>query len=153
MSVHKPDSFHLREVFILCFNKKIYAAGAHLMISNSHDEYAISEQMSLEWFIVSERIGLSFRAGSVVEEKKVLVGPEWEALSKKESCQSQKELTRLPRMTKTSISKRFNFMGTFQSKEIECCTSSDQNMINGACLLWTVASKVKVEEISTLPFY
>ena len=50
MSVYEPNSRHLREVLIFCFNMKKSAAEAHRMFSNIYDEAAISERTCHEWF-------------------------------------------------------------------------------------------------------
>ena len=44
MSVYEPNSRHLREVLIFCFNMKKSAAEAHRMLSNTYGEAAISER-------------------------------------------------------------------------------------------------------------
>ena len=49
MSVYEPNSRHLREVLIFCFNMKKSAAEAHRMLSNTYGE-AISERTCREWF-------------------------------------------------------------------------------------------------------
>ncbi|KYM79020.1 hypothetical protein ALC53_10574 [Atta colombica] len=38
MSVYEPNSRHLREVLIFCFNMKKSTAEAHRMLSNTYDE-------------------------------------------------------------------------------------------------------------------
>ena len=50
MSVYEPNSRHLREVLIFCFNMKKSAAEAHRMLSNTYDKAAISERTCREWF-------------------------------------------------------------------------------------------------------
>ncbi|GFX30635.1 mariner Mos1 transposase [Trichonephila clavipes] len=50
MSAHEPNSRHLREVLIFCFNMKKSAAEAHRMLSNTYGEAAISERTCREWF-------------------------------------------------------------------------------------------------------
>ena len=50
MSVYEPNSRHLREVLIFCFNMKKSAAEAHRMLSNTYGEAAISERTCREWF-------------------------------------------------------------------------------------------------------
>ena len=49
MSVYEPNSRHLREVLIFCFNMKS-AAEAHRMLSNTYGEAAISERTCRELF-------------------------------------------------------------------------------------------------------
>ena len=48
MSVYEPNSCHLREVLIFCFNMKKFAA--HRMLSNTYGKAAISERTCREWF-------------------------------------------------------------------------------------------------------
>ena len=50
MSVYEPNSRHLREVLIFCFNMKKSAAKAHRMLLNTYGEAAISERTCREWF-------------------------------------------------------------------------------------------------------
>ena len=55
MSVYEPNSRHLREVLIFCFNMKKSAAEAHRMLSNTHGEAAISERTCREVSMLQER--------------------------------------------------------------------------------------------------
>ncbi|GFW75207.1 mariner Mos1 transposase [Trichonephila clavipes] len=50
MSAYEPNSRHLREVLMLCFNMKKSAAEAHRMLSNTYGEATISERTFREWF-------------------------------------------------------------------------------------------------------
>ncbi|GFY32199.1 uncharacterized protein TNCV_3557071 [Trichonephila clavipes] len=50
MSAYEPNSRHLREVLIFCFNMKKSASEAHRMLSNTYDEDAIKERTFREWF-------------------------------------------------------------------------------------------------------
>ncbi|GFX53893.1 uncharacterized protein TNCV_1598391 [Trichonephila clavipes] len=50
MSAYEPNSRHLREALILCFNMKKSAAEAHRMLSNTDGEAAIRERTCREWF-------------------------------------------------------------------------------------------------------
>ncbi|GFT19068.1 solute carrier family 23 member 1 [Trichonephila clavipes] len=49
-SAYEPNSRHLREVLIVCFNVKKSAAEAHRILSNTYGEAAISERTCREWF-------------------------------------------------------------------------------------------------------
>ena len=49
MSVYEPNSCHLREVLIFCFNMKKSTAEAHRMLSNTYGEAAISERTCREF--------------------------------------------------------------------------------------------------------
>ncbi|GFT86940.1 uncharacterized protein TNCV_3641911 [Trichonephila clavipes] len=50
MPAYEPNSRHLREVLIFCFNMKKSAVEAHRMLSNTYGEAAISERTCREWF-------------------------------------------------------------------------------------------------------
>ncbi|GFW51447.1 mariner Mos1 transposase [Trichonephila clavipes] len=50
MSAYEPNSRHLRENLIFCFNMKKSATEPHPMLSNTYGEAAISERTCLEWF-------------------------------------------------------------------------------------------------------
>ena len=50
MSVYEPNSRHLREILIFCFNMKKSAAEAHQILSNTYGEATISERTCCEWF-------------------------------------------------------------------------------------------------------
>ncbi|GFT00526.1 solute carrier family 23 member 1 [Trichonephila clavipes] len=47
---YDPNSRHLREILIFCFNMKKSAAEAHRMLSNTYGEAAISKRTCREWF-------------------------------------------------------------------------------------------------------
>ncbi|GFT07591.1 mariner Mos1 transposase [Trichonephila clavipes] len=50
MSAYEPNSRHLREVLMFCFNMKKSAAKAHRMLSNTYGEAAINERTCREGF-------------------------------------------------------------------------------------------------------
>ncbi|GFU27461.1 GRAM domain-containing protein 1B [Trichonephila clavipes] len=50
MSAYEPNSRHLWEVLIFCFNMKKYVAEAHRMLSNTYGEASISEKTCRELF-------------------------------------------------------------------------------------------------------
>lgn len=50
MSIYEPNSRHLQGILTSCFNMKKYAAEAHLMVSNTCEEDAISERTYCAWF-------------------------------------------------------------------------------------------------------
>jgi len=50
MSVYEPNSRHLREILIFCFNMKKSAAETHRMFSNTYGKATISERTCCEWF-------------------------------------------------------------------------------------------------------
>ena len=94
MSVFKPNSRHLWEVFIFCFNLKKNASEAHRMLSSTYGEAALSERTCREWF---QRFkGGDFNVenchGGVKEN--FFEDSELEALIAEESCQTQEELAK-----------------------------------------------------------
>ena len=115
MSVYKPNSRHLREVLIFCFNMKKSAAEAHRMLSNTYGEVAISERTCREWF-------QRFKNGDFdVEdrhsgEREIFEDAQLEALLEQDSCQNQEELTRSLEMIQQAISKRLKAMGMIQKQ-------------------------------------
>ncbi|GFX13342.1 uncharacterized protein TNCV_2907641 [Trichonephila clavipes] len=50
MSAYEPNSRHLREVLIFCFNMKKSAAEAHRMLLHTYGVASISERTCREWF-------------------------------------------------------------------------------------------------------
>ena len=91
MSVYEPNSRHLREDLIFCFNMKKSAAKAHRMLSNTYGEVDISER------------------------EKVFEDAKLEALLEQDSCQNQ-ELARSLGVTQQTISKRLKAMGMIQKQ-------------------------------------
>ena len=90
MSVYEPNSRHLGEVLIFCFNMKKSAVEAHRMLSNTYGEAAISERTCREWF---QRFNGDFDRHSGGREK-VFEDTKLEALLEQNSCQNQEELAR-----------------------------------------------------------
>lgn len=50
MSVYVPNSRHLREVLLFCYNLKKNAVEAHRMLSETYGDAALSERTCREWF-------------------------------------------------------------------------------------------------------
>lgn len=50
MSVYEPNSRHLREVLLFCFNMKKTAAESHCMLSSTYGEDPISERTNIHGF-------------------------------------------------------------------------------------------------------
>jgi len=92
MSVYEPNSPHLREILIFCFNMKKSAAEAHRVFSNTYGETAISERICREWFqrFTNGDFDIEDRHGGGRE--KVFKDAELEALLHEDSCQTQEEL-------------------------------------------------------------
>ena len=106
MSVYEPNSRHLREALLFCFNMKKTAAESHRMLSSTYGEDCISERTCREWF-------QRFRNGDFnVEDRhsggreKVFEDAELEALLSEDSRQTQEELARSLGVTQQAISKR-----------------------------------------------
>ncbi|GFW05754.1 mariner Mos1 transposase [Trichonephila clavipes] len=89
MSAYKPNSRHLREVLIFCFNMKKSAAEAHRMLSNTY---------AWRW----KREGF----------RRCLIG----GILDQDSCQTQQELPGSLEVTQQAISKRLKVMGMIQKQ-------------------------------------
>ena len=105
MSVYEPNSRHLREVLIFCFNMKKFAAEAHRMLSNTYGEAAISERTYREYFNASRTVILTSKTGIAVEERRFSKMQNWRILEQ-DSYQNQEELARSLGVTQQAISKR-----------------------------------------------
>ena len=104
MSVYKPNSRHLREVLIFCFNMK-KSAETHRMLSNikcSYGEAAISERTCREWFQHFKNGDFDVEDRHSGGREKVFEVAELEALLER---QNQEELARSLRVTQQAISK------------------------------------------------
>ena len=119
MSVYEPNSRHLREVLIFCFNMKKSAAEAHRMLSNTYGETTISERTCREWWVST--LQEWFDDDFDVEDRhsggreKVFEVAELEAFEQ-DSCQNQEELARSLGVTQQAISKRLKAMGMIQKQ-------------------------------------
>lgn len=114
MSVYVPNSRHLREALIFCFNMKKSASEAHQMLSNTYGKTIISERTCRNWY---ER----FRSGDFqVEDRhsggrdRAFEDEEVEALLNEDSCQSQTELAQSLGVTQQAVSKRLSDLGMIQ---------------------------------------
>ena len=114
MSVYEPNSRHLREALLFCFNMKKTAAESHRMLSSTYGEDCISERTCREWF-------QRFRNGDFnVEDRhsggreKVFEDAELEALLSEDSRQTQEELARSLGVTQQAISARNTARGTIR---------------------------------------
>ncbi|GFT60058.1 mariner Mos1 transposase [Trichonephila clavipes] len=116
MSAYEPNSRHLWEVLLFCFNMKKSAAEAHQMLSNTYGEAAISERTCREWFqrFKNGDFGVEDQHGGGRE--KVFEDAELEALLDQDSCQTQQELAGLLGVTQQEISKRLKVMGMIQKQ-------------------------------------
>ena len=90
MSVYEPNSRHLREVLIFCFNMKKSATEAHRMLSNTYGEVAISERMCREWFQRFKNFNFDVEDRHSGGREKVF--EDLEALFEQDLCQNQEEL-------------------------------------------------------------
>ncbi|EGI67701.1 Mariner Mos1 transposase [Acromyrmex echinatior] len=116
MSVYEPNSRHLREVLIFCFNMKKSANEAHRMLSNTYDEVAISERTCGEWFQRFKNGDFDVEDRHSSGREKVFEDAELEALLDQDSYQNQEELARLLGVTQQAISKRFKVMRMIQKQ-------------------------------------
>ena len=99
MSVYEPNSRHLQEVLIFCFNMKKSAAEAHRILSNTYGEAAISERI-VSGFNASRTMILTSKTGIAMEERRFSKMQNWRHyLSKKK----------------------------FENKELEALLEEDQN--------------------------
>ena len=116
MSVYEPNSCHLREVLIFCFNMKKSAAEAHRMLSNIYDEAAISERTCHKWIQHFKNSDFHVEDQHSGGREKVFEDAELKALLDQDSCQNQKELARSLGVTQSAISKRLKAMGMIQKQ-------------------------------------
>jgi len=86
MSVYEPNSRHLREISIFCFNIKKSAAEAHRMLSNTYGETAINERTCREWFQRFKNSDFDNEDRHSGGREKVFKDAELEALLHEDSC-------------------------------------------------------------------
>jgi len=89
MSVYEPNSRHLREILIFCFNMMKSAAEAHRMLSNTYGD--INERMCRERFQRFKNGDIDIKDRHGDRKKKVFKDAELEALLHEDSCQMQEE--------------------------------------------------------------
>ena len=106
MSIYEPNSRHLREVLIFCFNMKKSATETHQMLSNTYGEVAISERTCRDWFQRFKNGDFDVEDRHSGGREKVFEDAELEALLEQDSCQNQEELARSLGVTEQAISKR-----------------------------------------------
>ena len=116
MSVYEPNSRHLREVLIFCFNMKKSAAEAHRMLSNTYGKAAISERTCREWLQRFKNGDFNVEDRHSDGREKVFEDAELEALLEQDSWQNQEELARSLGVTQQAISKRLKAMGMIQKQ-------------------------------------
>ena len=92
MSVYEPNSRHLREVLIFCFNMK--KSAVHRMLSNTYGEAVISERTCREWFQRFKNGDFDVEDRHSGGREKVFEDAELKALLEQDSCQNQEELAR-----------------------------------------------------------
>ena len=116
MSVYEPNSRHLREVLLFCFNMKKTAAESHRMLSSSYGEDAISERTCREWFQRFKKGDFNVEDRHSGGREKVFEDSELETLLSEDSRQTQDELARSVGVTQQAISKRLKAMGMIQKE-------------------------------------
>ena len=77
MSIYEPNSRHLREVLIFCFNMKKSAAEAHRMLLNTYGEATISERTCREWFQRFKNGDFDVEDRHSMEERRFLKMQNW----------------------------------------------------------------------------
>ena len=112
MSVYEPNSRHLREVLIFCFNMKKSAAEAHQCSQILMVRSLLVKERVVSGFNASRTVILTSKTGSGGREK-VFEDAELGALLEQD-CQNQEELARSLGVTQQAISKRLKTMGIIQ---------------------------------------
>ncbi|GFV72790.1 mariner Mos1 transposase [Trichonephila clavipes] len=77
MPAYEPNSRHLREVLIFCFDMKNSATEAHRMLSNIYGEAAISENRAESGFNASRTVILNLKTSMAVEERRFSKMQNW----------------------------------------------------------------------------
>ncbi|GFT02891.1 mariner Mos1 transposase [Trichonephila clavipes] len=116
MSAYEPNSRHLREVLIFCFNMKKSAAESHRMLSNTYGEATISERTCREWFQRFKNGDFDVEDQHGGGREKVFEDAELYALLDQDSCQTSHELAGSLGVTQQAISKRLKVMGIIQKQ-------------------------------------
>ncbi|GFV72212.1 mariner Mos1 transposase [Trichonephila clavipes] len=116
MPAYVPNSHHLWEGLIFCFNLKKSAAEAHRMLSNTYGEAAISERTYREWFQRFKNGYFEIEDQNGGGREKVFEDAELEALFDQDSCQTQQELSGLLGVTQQASSNRLKFLGIIQKQ-------------------------------------
>ncbi|GFT49523.1 mariner Mos1 transposase [Trichonephila clavipes] len=122
MSAYEPNSRHLREVLIFCFNMTKSAAEAHRMLSNTYGEATIRERTCREWFQRFKNGDFEVEDQHGGGREKVFEDAELEALLDQDSYQKQKELSGSLGVTQQAISKRLKVMKMIHKQKIGCRT-------------------------------
>lgn len=116
MSVYVPNSRHLREVLIFCFNMKKSAAETHRMLVNTYGEAAISERTCREWFQRFKNGVFDVEDRHNGGREKIFEDAELEGSLDQDSCQTQEELAKSLGVTRQAISKRLKTLGMIQKQ-------------------------------------
>ena len=132
MSVYEPNSRHMREVLIFCFNMKKSAAKAHRMLSNTYGEAAISERTCCEWFQRFKNGDFDVEDRHSVEERRFSKMQNWRYYLSKTRVKIKKNWHEWLNKPFQNASKPWEW---FRSKEIGCHTNWSREMLNGVCLL------------------
>jgi len=116
MSVYEPNSRHLQEILIFCFNMKKSAVQAYRMFPNTYGEIAISEKTYREWFQRFKNGDFDIENRHDSGREKVFKDVELKALLHEDSCQTQEEFAGSLGMTQQAISKGLKFMAMIQNQ-------------------------------------
>lgn len=109
MSVYVPNSRHLREVLLFCYNSKKNAAEAHRMLSETYGDAAVSERTCREWF-------QRFKNGDFDVEDKHGGGREKTFKDEQLETLLDEELAETLGVSQQAISKRLKALGMIQKE-------------------------------------
>ena len=115
MSVYEPNSHHLWEVLIFCFNMKKSAAEVHRMLSNTYVRPLLVKEC-VERFQRFKNGDFDVEDRHSGGTEKVFEDAELKSLFEQDSCQNQEELARSLGVTHQAISKRLKAMGMIQKQ-------------------------------------
>jgi len=116
MSAYEPNSRHLREVLIFCFNMKKSAAEAYRMLLNTYGEASISGRTCQEWFQRFKNGDFDVEDRHGDGREMVFEDAELEALLDQDSCQTQQELAKSLGVTLEAIAKCLKSMGMIKKQ-------------------------------------
>ena len=133
MSVYEPNSRHLREVLIFCFNMK--KSEAHRMLSNTYGEAAISERTCRESFQCFKNGDFDVEDRHSGGREKVFEDAEgWRHYLSKTRIKIKKNWHDHWEWLNKPFQNASKPWEWFRSKEIGCRTNWSREMLNGVCL-------------------
>jgi len=135
MSVYEPNSRHLREVLIFCFNMKKSAAEAHRMLSNTYVRPVLVKERVVSGFNASRTVILTSKTGIAVEERRSSKMQNWRHYLSKTRVKIKKNWHDHWEWLNKPFQNASKPWEWFRSKEIGCRTNWSREMLNGVCLL------------------